>query len=268
MFIFLLGVFTPLGLSFVQFLRDRSKDQVRIAFKMMFANAASGSFDVLEIRRDREGAVGALSAALQARGVRVATSGPVQHAVVVERMARSLKSRDQCHELALPCVMPHTPTVWCVHFCMNCINLQPDASSTDRVSPHGQFFGMKLDAKRDLRVAFGDYVLATTTKTNNSMVPRTEPFIALGRKGIPPGSLWMLSLKTKKVVTRDQFAHLSMSDIVIEKVTRQALGQGYTRGEDPTLEITAGLDEDDDDEFLSATMDIDGKANELPRACP
>ena len=82
---------------------------------------------------------------------------------------------------------------------------------------------MKLDAKRDLRVAFGDYVLATTAETNNSIASRAEPFIALGGKGNPTGSVRMLSLKTNKVVTRDQFVHLPIPDIVMEKLTRQAL---------------------------------------------
>jgi len=45
-----------------------------------------------------------------------------------------------------------------------------------------------LDAKRDLRAVFGDYVLATTAETNNSTTPRAEPFIALGGKGNPTGS--------------------------------------------------------------------------------
>jgi hypothetical protein len=47
-------------------------------------------------------------------------------------------------------------------------------------NPFEQFPGMKLDAKRDLRVAFGDYVLATLVNTDNSMRPRAEPCIALG----------------------------------------------------------------------------------------
>ena len=108
------------------------------------------------------------------------------------------------------------------------INLQSNASSTDRVSPHEQSSGRKLDAKRDLRVAFGDYVLATTAETNNSMVPRAEPFIALGGNVNPVGSVWMLNLKTNKVVTIDQFIHMPMPDIVIEKLTRQSLRKGYT----------------------------------------
>jgi len=74
-------------------------------------------------------------------------------------------------------------------------------------------------------------------------------------KGSPTGSVWMSSLETNKVITREQCVHLPMPDIVIEKLTRQALRQGYTRGKDPTLEFPAVLDEDDVDEFLPGMYD-------------
>ncbi len=57
-----------------------------------------------------------------------------------------------------------------------------------------------------------------------------------------------------------------MPDIVIEKLTRQALPQGYARGKDPTLEFPVVLDENADDGVLPGMMDIDGRADELPRA--
>jgi hypothetical protein len=74
---------------------------------------------------------------------------------------------------------------------------------------------MKLDAKRDLRVAFGDYVLATPATTDNSTLPRADPLIALGGKLNHTWSVWMLSLKTGKVVTRDQFVIQPMPEVVI-----------------------------------------------------
>jgi hypothetical protein len=41
--------------------------------------------------------------------------------------------------------------VWCVMFCMCSVNLQPNASSIDKVSPYKKrFSGFKLDTKRDL----------------------------------------------------------------------------------------------------------------------
>ena len=58
----------------------------------MLAKAASRSFDVLEIRCDGEGAVGALIAAMEQRGLRVSITGPGQHVSVVDRMAQSIKS--------------------------------------------------------------------------------------------------------------------------------------------------------------------------------
>jgi len=85
---------------------------------------------------------------------------------------RTLKNRYPCHELALPFVMTHTLIVWCVLFCMHSVNLQPNASSVDKVSPYEQFYGFKLDAKRDLRVGFGHYAIATNAMTDNSMGPR------------------------------------------------------------------------------------------------
>lgn len=256
---FLLGVLTPLGLGLVEFLRDRSVDSVETAVRIMLAKAASRSFDVLEIRCDGEKAVGAMTAAMEHRGLRVSIAGPGQHVSVVERMAQTVKSRFRCHELALPFVMTHTLLVYCMRFCMSCVNLQPSAMSVDKVSPFEQFSGMKLDAKRDLRVSFGDYVLATPANTDNSMLPRAEPCIALGGKFNHTGSVLMLSLRTNKIVTRDQFVIQPMPDIVINKITELANRQGYTRGADPTLEFPHVLEEDVDNGTLPDMMEIDGR---------
>ena len=258
---FLLGVLTPLGLGIVEFLRDRSVDSVETGVRTMLAKAASRSFDVLEIRCDGEKAVGALTAALEQRGMRVSIAGPGQHVSVVERMAQTVKSRHRCHELALPFVMNHTILVYCMRFCVNCVNLQPSATSVDKVSPYAQFSRMKLDAKRDLRVAFGDYVLATPAVTDNSMLPRAEPCIALGGKFNHTGSVWMLSLRTGKIVTRDQFMIQPMPDIVIDKLAEQAARQGYTRGADPTLEFPNVLEDELNNSLLPEMMDIDGRVD-------
>ncbi len=46
----------------------------------------------------------------------------------------------------------------------------------------------------------------------------------------------MMSLRSNQVVTRDQFVILPMPDIVVKMITEQAHRQGYTRGENPTLD--------------------------------
>jgi hypothetical protein len=67
-------------------------------------------------------------------------------------------------------------------FCMHSVNLHSNASFIDKVSPYEQFSGLKLDAKRNLRVGFGDYAVATNATTDNSMGSRAGQFIALGDK--------------------------------------------------------------------------------------
>ena len=240
--VFLVGVLTPLGLGLVEFLRDRLVDSIKTAVKIMLATAASRSFNVLEIRCNGEKAVGASTMALKHRSLRVSMTGPGQHVSVAKRMAQTVNSRFRCHELYLPFFMTHTILVYCMRFCMSCVNLQPSATSIDKVSPFEQFSGMKLDAKRDLRVVFGDYVLVTHANTDNSPLPRAEPCIALGGKFNLTGSVLMLSLRTNKIITIDQFVIQPLPDIAIIKITELATRQEYTRGADPTLEFPHALE--------------------------
>ncbi len=53
----------------------------------------------------------------------------------------------------------------------------------------------------------------------------------------------MLSMKTYKVVTRDQCVIQPMPELVIVKITELATRQGYSRGVNPTLEIPDVLEE-------------------------
>ena len=55
--------------------------------------------------------------------------------------------------------------------CMHSMILKPNAASVDKVNPYEEFSGLNLDEKRDLRVGFGDYTLATNATTDTSMSP-------------------------------------------------------------------------------------------------
>ncbi len=120
---FLLGMFNPLGLGLVRYLRDRYEAEVGTAVRLMLAKASSISFNDVELRCDGGGAIGALSSALQTSGIVVSIAGPGQHVAVAERMPITLKCSYRCHELALPFVMTHTLIVWCVTSCMHSVNV-------------------------------------------------------------------------------------------------------------------------------------------------
>jgi hypothetical protein len=69
----------------------------------------------------------------------------------------------------------------------------------------------------------------------------------------------MLSLRSNQVVTLDQFVLLPMPDLVVQKITEEAHRQGYTRGEDPTLEFPDILEDEAYNGQLPEMMTIDGK---------
>jgi hypothetical protein len=92
-----------------------------------------------------------------------------------------------------------------------------------------QFSGLKLDASRDLRVGFGDYLEATVPNTNNTMAARTEGCLALLPTGNLQGSVHVWTLRTKQVKVRDQFRVLPTPDIVIAHLNKLAASDGYSR---------------------------------------
>jgi len=70
----------------------------------------------------------------------------------------------------------------------------------------------------------------------------------------------MLSLRTNKIVMRDQFVIQPMPDIGINKITElAATRQGYTRGANPKLQFPQVLKEDMDNGALPDMMEIDGR---------
>lgn len=188
---------------------------------------------------------------------------------VIERMSQTLKARVRAQVTSLPFVMPALLLEYCVYFCARCVNLQPSADSRDAVSPEEQFSGLKLDAKRDLKCGFGDFVHATEAETDNSMNARTTGCVALLPTGNPTGSVQMWSLSTRKVITRDQFRVVPMPDVVCEYITGLARKQGYTLRDDPILgEAVLPADSEDSEdnepvplETLPTMQPIDGRAD-------
>ena len=263
---FLIGKLCPLQLGLVLYLKERTTECVSKGLRSFLRTVASRSFECKEIRTDGEGAVAAMAPELHALGIPVVPSGPGQHVPVVERFIRTVKQRVRCHEYGLPFVMCRVLLIYCVLFCVRCINLQPSSTSVDRTSPTEQFSGIKLDASRDLRIGFGDYVEATVPNTDNTMAARTDGCLALLPTGNLTGSVHVWTLRTKKVVIRDQFRVLPRPDIVIGHLDQ--LATGYSRGSDPSLENSIPPDNEDDFEDVIQElpafpdmMAIDGRAD-------
>jgi len=273
--IFLIGVFTPLGLTMGEHLKDKSATFVGPALKKMIASAHSHLFTVSEIKVDGEKSIAAMIPELNDMGIQVNPAGPGQHVPVVERMIQTVKSVVRSFEHALPYVMPRLVLIFCVLYAIRCTNYRPNSSSMDKTSPLEQFTGLKPDFKRDLRCGFGDLVQATVPVTDNSMQARTQGCICLLPTGNTTGSVKMWALGTDAVVTRDAFTVVPATPEVCKYITLIAERQGFSRGSDPStegsvLDHVSLSDESDEEDIgghpLPDMMPIDGRVFNPPPA--
>jgi hypothetical protein len=203
MFVFgmpiLLGLLTPLALIQVYDLEDdRGAASVAEGLNKFISTARGRGFDTKYIRTDGEGAIAALKEDLEKNHrLVVETTGSGTHVEEIERMSQTLKKRVRCHFHDLPFVMGRTMLKKNVVFCARGINMVASSTSTDKTSPYEQFTGRKLDAKIDLRVAFGDYVQAINPKKENQVAnANTHGCVAVRPTGLLTGSVEMWRVGT------------------------------------------------------------------------
>ena len=84
----------------------------------------------------------------------------------MERMCKTLKKRIRCHFHDLPFLMCKMLLKKNAVFCARGINMVASRTSADKVPPLEQFTGRKIDARIDLRIAYGDYVQAINQVEN------------------------------------------------------------------------------------------------------
>lgn len=135
-----------------QVLNNRTTKSIGVTRKRFVGLAASRWFQGLEIRCDGEKGIPAVKDEHESMGISVQTAGTGQHALVAERMIQTVKQRLRAYENTLPFTMDRMMLTY------SSASLPQLTSQLHLYGPHEQFSGLRLDAKRDLRVDFGDNV--------------------------------------------------------------------------------------------------------------
>jgi hypothetical protein len=264
---FLLGILSPLGLVICVPLANRETEEIAAGLHTMIAVGKKRDFDIQFIASDGEGAVGKIKAELESvHKLTVDITGAGGHVKVIERMIQTVKSRVRCHVHDLPFTMSKLLVTMCVLFCVSRINMIPNSTSVSRISPIVQYSGHQIDARRQLRCAFGDYVQATEPETTSNVKDaRTYGCITLLPMGNDVGSVKMLRLSTNKLVNRTHFTILPMPDSVIQHLNKLAEDDGITRLDDIAVDIPDPDSDDDGNALLEpapslpTTMPVEGR---------
>ena len=234
----LVGVATPLGLTIAYSLNTadlkkpaRTAAQVKLGIGHFIGVLASQNFRASVIMSDGESAVVSLVDELGKLGVEVDISGAGGHVARIERKIRLVKERVRSHvAYHLPFTLSTVGIAMCVLYCISRLNYEPAGLREWGPSPREAFIGRKPDGKRDFRCSFGDYAQCTVTNTDSGMESRTEDCVVMLPLGNRTGSVRMLSLKSGRLVNRDQFRILPMPESVIKRLNDLALADGRVKG--------------------------------------
>lgn len=233
---FVVSATTPLKYIQAVHLSGNKRDvaTVRPAVMRMINAYKSRGYEVKNVLTDGEGAIAALTPELNAMGINVNPTGAGQHVPIIENVLRQIKERMRCVYHTLPYALPVSEFKYLFYYCVKCLNMQPSGTSFDLTPPFEKMHGRKIDAKIDLRAAFGDYAQIHAPEMDNSVTKsRTDPAIALYPTGSLGGTWKWLNLRTGGIVSRDQWDALPLPPTVQDLMNARAKAQKKQTSRDP-----------------------------------
>ena len=230
----LIGLATPLDLTMAVSLLaldsnrgSRSVGIIRDGILSFISMLASRNFVTRLIMSDGEGAIGAIKGELNLLGVEVDVSGAGGHVARIERKIQTVKERVRAHiSHQLPFTLTTLGVAMLVLFCVSRLNFQTSGTGYREECPRVAFSGRPVDQSIDFRAAFGEYAQCTVPNTDSSMSARTEDCITMLPVSNRSGSVQMMSLRTGKLLLRDQFKIMSMPSTVIARLNEMAAAEG------------------------------------------
>ena len=204
---FLITVSHPIMHVCVDAISTRSVEHVRTALWRQVSFYSARGFIVRRLFTDGEGAIAALRTEIEGVvKIAVNLSGAGSHVPLVEVKIRQVKERVRGILNVLPHSLPHSLLSHLVYYCVAIINLVPTTVLEEYVSPREIVEGLRIDAKRDLGLEFGQYVeVHEQRQSTNGMEPRTRGAIALLPTGNRQGTWALLAFDTGGFINRDHW---------------------------------------------------------------
>lgn len=205
---------------------------------------------------DGEGGIDKITGNLNLMGIEVIGSGAGGHVARIERIIQTVKEKDTAHIAhQLPFTQTTLGVAMLVLFYVSRLNYQTSELGSRSESPRVAFSRRLVNETLDSRASFGQYAHCKVANTDSSMGARTEDCIVMLPTGNRTGSVKMMSIKTGKLVTREQFKLLPMPSTVIARLNEMARtgrlvleltwctvrSEGYVHTSDGQLSRTFGI---------------------------
>ena len=246
---FFISVSSPLELMIVSHLAGSlPKTICGKAMQAQLELLRSRSFEPEQVHVDQQHALAALKGSYP--GTKIDIGGARDHLDKVDSKIRRIKETIRSFLARLPYALAKNLIKDLVNYVISRINTRRTTALNDNVCPCSKFTGMKIDYAKEYCLGFGDYAESYDPRaekaSNNVLVERTEPCIALYSSRNLNDSWVLYNLKANAYVRRTQWTKLPMSESIINKMNVLAgVGSSIT-----AAYIEESTDADDAEEMM------------------
>ena len=219
---FLLTMAEPLGVSVVSAIQNETTEALGLALQEHVNLLRSYGYVPTIAYLDPQPGFKPLRG--QITGVEIDVAGAGDHLDKIDSKIRRLKEMIRSIHAGLPWDLPDANVKDLVRYANSRMNLRRPSTNGSTVAPRVALTGIKPNFKKELALAFGDYVECydPKVKSNDAEQDRTEPCIALYPAGNANGSWIFLNLKTNRYVSRTNWRKMITTQLVIDAVNKTA----------------------------------------------
>lgn len=270
---FLITTSDPLQLTQQCHVTSESANQLGLGLQGHINTLRSRGFTPTIVYTDPASAFRQLTTAFP--GVIIDISGAGDHVAKVDAKIRRLKELYRSVKSGLPWKLPNVMVKDLVAYSVARMNIKRTTALNQNVCPKVLFTGMKINYKKELELAFGDYC-EVYDGTDNTSASRSIPCIALFPCNNSTGSWEFMNLMTKQRVRRSNWKLLATSELIIDTMNvfedkslpvvpevaqphAEEQVQDPPQGEEPVIEEPANfvIDEEDEPPDLVDAQDSD-----------
>jgi hypothetical protein len=217
---FFISVADPLQLILVAHLRDETANSLRESLQGQLEALRERDFDPVMVHVDPASALMSLTG--QFPGVVVEPSGAGDHMPKVDIRIRRVKEMYRTVKAGLPLTLPAGTRVKdLVIYCVSRINLHMTSALQGTMCPRVLFTGVKPNYRKELSLAFGDYV-ELYTGTDNTSRERSTPCIALYPVGNATGAWQFWNLRSGRYMRHSTWVKMRTNTLIVDTVNTEA----------------------------------------------
>ena len=148
-------------------------------------------------------------------GVTIDLGGAGDHLAKVDAKIRRIKELYRSVKNTLPWKLPQVMIKDLVAYAVARNNIKRTTAINQNVCPKVLFTGIKVNFKKELELAFGDYC-EVYDGTDNTSASQSVPCIALYPLGNSTGSWCFMNLKTKTRIRRSHWRAMTTTELIVD----------------------------------------------------